>query len=60
MRTLAMPKAAEPWLLAGLRATLISHGRYVTFQTADRSVAGAARSEHLFVCDPGIRSMQAT
>jgi hypothetical protein len=33
-----MPKAAEPWWLASLRTTLISHGRYVTFQTARGSV----------------------
>jgi hypothetical protein len=39
MRTLAMPKAAEPWWLTSLREKLIkigakdvSHGRYVTFQ----------------------------
>src|SRR5258708_4454840 len=39
MRTLAMPKAAEPWSLTSLREQLIkisakgvSHGRYVTFQ----------------------------
>jgi hypothetical protein len=42
MRTLAMPKAAEPWSLTRLRAKLIkigakvvSHGRYVTFQMAE-------------------------
>jgi len=39
MRTLAMPKAVEPWSLTSLRAKLIkigakvvSHGRCVTFQ----------------------------
>jgi hypothetical protein len=38
MRTLAMPKAAEPWSLTSLREKLIKigakvvrHGRYVTF-----------------------------
>jgi hypothetical protein len=38
MRTLAMPKAAEPWSLTSLReklikigAKVVSHGRYVTF-----------------------------
>jgi hypothetical protein len=41
MRTLAMPKTAEPWSLTSLRkklikigAKVISHGRYVTFQLA--------------------------
>jgi Transposase DDE domain group 1 len=42
MRTLAMPKTAEPWSLTSLREKLIkigakgvSHGRYVTFQMAE-------------------------
>jgi hypothetical protein len=42
MRTLAMPKAAEPWSLTSLReklikigAKVVSHGRYVTFQMAE-------------------------
>ena len=45
MRTLAMPKAAEPWSLTGLRdrikigAKVVSHGRYVTFQTAEFAVS---------------------
>ena len=41
MRTLAMPKTAEPWSLTSLReklikigAKVVSHGRYVTFQMA--------------------------
>jgi len=41
MRTLAMPKAAEPWSLTSLReklikigAKVVSQGRYVTFQLA--------------------------
>ena len=41
MRTLAIPKAAEPWSLTSLReklikvgAKVVSHGRYVTFQMA--------------------------
>jgi hypothetical protein len=45
MRTLAMPKAAEPWSLTGLReklikigAKVVSHGRYVTFQLAEVAV----------------------
>ena len=46
MRTLAMPKTAEPWSLTSLRAKLIkigakvvSHGRYVTFQMAEVAVS---------------------
>jgi hypothetical protein len=42
MRTLTMPKAAEPWSLTSLReklfkvgAKVMSHGRYVTFQLAE-------------------------
>src|SRR6204780_3050687 len=41
MRTLAMPKTADPWSLTSLReklikigAKVVSHGRYVTFQMA--------------------------
>jgi hypothetical protein len=48
MRTLAMPKTAEPWSLTSLReklikigAKVVSHGRYVTFQMAE--VAGRGR-----------------
>ena len=50
MRTLAMPKPAEPWSLTSLREKLIkigskvvSHWRYVTFQTAELAV-----SRHMF------------
>jgi Transposase DDE domain group 1 len=46
MRTLAMPKAVEPWLLTSLReklikigAKVVSHGRYVTFQMAEAAVS---------------------
>jgi hypothetical protein len=46
MRTLAMPKAAEPWSLTSLREKLIKigakvvrHGRYVTFQMAEVAVS---------------------
>ena len=46
MRTLAMPKTAEPWLLTSLRekpikigAKVVSHGRYVTFQMAEVAVS---------------------
>ena len=45
MRTLAMPKAAEPWSLTSLReklikigAKVVSHGRYTTFQMAEVAV----------------------
>jgi hypothetical protein len=45
MRTLALPKAAEPWSLTSLReklikigAKVVSHGRYVTFQMAEVAV----------------------
>jgi hypothetical protein len=45
MRTLAMPKMAQPWSLTGLREKLIKvgakvvrHGRYVTFQLAEVAV----------------------
>jgi hypothetical protein len=46
MRTLAMPKVAEPWSLTSLReklikigAKVVSHGRYVTFQMAEVAVS---------------------
>jgi hypothetical protein len=46
MRTLALPKTAQPWSLTSLReklikigAKVVSHGRYVTFQLAEISVA---------------------
>jgi hypothetical protein len=45
MRTLAIPKGAEPWSLGSLReklikigAKVVSHGRYVTFQLAEVAV----------------------
>jgi Transposase DDE domain group 1 len=45
MRTLAMPKVAEPWSLTSLReklikigAKVVSHGRYVSFQLAEVAV----------------------
>ena len=45
MRTLAMPKTAQPWSLTSLReklikigAKVVSHGRYVTFQMAEVAV----------------------
>jgi hypothetical protein len=46
MRTLAMPKVAEPWSLTSLReklikigAKVVSHGRYVIFQMAEVAVS---------------------
>jgi hypothetical protein len=46
MRTLAMPKAAEPWSLTSLReklikigAKVVSHGRYVSSQMAEVAVS---------------------
>jgi hypothetical protein len=45
MRTLAMPRAAEPWSLTSLReklirirAEVVTHRRYVTFQMAEVAV----------------------
>jgi hypothetical protein len=45
MRTLAMPKTAEPWSLTSFReklikigAKIVNHGRYVTFQMAEVAV----------------------
>jgi hypothetical protein len=45
MRTLAIPKTAEPWSLTSLReklikigATVVSHDRYATFQMAEVAV----------------------
>ena len=49
MRTLAMPKTAQPWSLTSLReklikigAKVVSHGRYVTFQMAEAAVSRVA------------------
>ena len=46
MRTLAIPKAAEPWSLTRLRdklieigAKVVSHGRYITFQMVEVAVS---------------------
>ncbi len=46
MRTLAMPKTADPWSLTSLReklikigAKVVSHSRYVTFQMAEVAVS---------------------
>src|SRR5271154_1332352 len=56
MRTLALPKAAEPWSLTSLREKLIkigvkvvSHGRYVTFQLAEVAVSRQMFAEILML-----------
>jgi hypothetical protein len=56
MRTLAMPKTAEPWSLTSLReklikigAKVVSHGRYVTFQIAEVAVPRQMFQEILFL-----------
>jgi DDE family transposase len=59
MRTLAMPKAAEPWSLTSLReklikigAKVVSHGRYVTFQMAEVAVSRQMLAEILMLIAP--------
>jgi DDE family transposase len=54
MRTLAMPKTAEPWSLTSLReklikigAKVVSHGRYVTLQMAEVAVPRQIFAESL-------------
>jgi hypothetical protein len=56
MRTLALPKAAEPWSLTSLREKLIKigakvvrHGRYVTFQMAEVAVSRQMFAEILMM-----------
>ena len=56
MRTLAMPKAAEPWSLTSLReqlikisAKVVNHGRYVTFQMAEVAVSRQMFDEILWL-----------
>jgi hypothetical protein len=56
MRTLAMPKAAEPWSLTSLReklikigAKVVSYGRYVTFQMAEVAGSGQMLDEILML-----------
>jgi len=56
MRTLAIPKAVEPWSLTSLReklikigAKVVSHGRYVTFQTAEVAVSRQTFQEILML-----------
>jgi Transposase DDE domain group 1 len=59
LRTLAMPKTAEPWSLTSLReklikigAKVISHGRYITFQIGRGCGAKADVSENPVVDRP--------
>jgi hypothetical protein len=56
MRTLALPKAADPWSLTSLREKLIKigakvvrHGRYVTFQMAEVAVSRQMFAEILML-----------
>jgi len=56
MRTLALPKAVEPWSLTSLReklikigARVVSHGRHVTFQMAEVAVSGQMFNEILLL-----------
>ena len=56
MRTLALPKAVEPWSLTSLRkklikigARVVSHGRHVTFQKAEVAVSGQMFNEILLL-----------
>jgi hypothetical protein len=59
MRTLAMPRAAQPWSLTSLReklikigAKVVSHGRYVTFQMAEVGCLGRS-SKTSYRSSPG-------
>jgi hypothetical protein len=63
MRTLALPKAGEPWSLTSLRekvikiaAKVVSHGRYVTFQMASGVRVGSKPDSHVCVSDAMIGS----
>src|SRR3954465_5258396 len=56
MRTLAMPKTAQPWSMTSLReklikigAKVVSHGRYVTFQLAEVAVSRRMFSDILML-----------
>ena len=60
MRTLAMPKTAEPWSLTSLRreklikigAKVVSHRRYMTFQLAEVAVPRQMFAEILSLIAP--------
>jgi hypothetical protein len=65
MRTLAMPKTAEPWSLTSLReklvkigAKVVSHGRYVTFQMAELAVPRQMFQDILSLIAPSARPHQ--
>jgi hypothetical protein len=54
MRTVPMPKAAEPWSLTSLReklikigAKVVGHGSYVTFQMAEVAASRQVVAEFL-------------
>jgi Transposase DDE domain group 1 len=56
MRTLAMPKAPDPWSLTSLReklikigAKVVSHGRYETFQMVEVAVSRQMFAEILML-----------
>jgi len=56
LRTLAMPKTADPWSLTSLREKLVkigtkvvSHGRYVTFQIAEVAVSRQMFADNLML-----------
>ena len=56
MRTLAMPKTAQPWSLTSLKeklikigAKVVSHGRYVAFQMAEVAVPRQMFAEILWL-----------
>jgi hypothetical protein len=56
MRTLALPKTAEPWPLTSLReklikigAEVVSHGRYITLHMAEVAVLRQMFAEMLSV-----------
>jgi hypothetical protein len=66
MRTLALPKTAEPWSLTSLReklikigAKVVSHGRYVTFQLAEVAVPRQDVCRHPVADRPAASSARA-
>jgi hypothetical protein len=67
MRTLAMPKTAEPWSLTSLReklikigAKVVSHGRYVTFQLAEVAVTATDVQRHSVADRPAAGTTRAS
>src|SRR6478735_5824330 len=66
MRTLAMPKTAEPWSLTSLReklikigAKVVSHGRYTTFQMAEVAVSRQMFADILSLINPAAGTARA-